>query len=152
MQYLTFDPGKHTGWALYHAGPTEYMLMGITEADGYEFLDKVVPYIRAMAGRELTVVGERFVISGGTVEKGRTDENWSIEQIGVIRHECRWAGVPFELQSAGDAKKFAKNDRLKEVGWYTPGGGGHHNDAARHMLLCLARHEPETLGRLLTTL
>jgi hypothetical protein len=150
MIILTADPGKMTGWAAFDTERHE--LLGAKQAPGYEFLDQVVPWVDGCAGRtDVMVILERFVISGGTVEKGRTDENWSIEQIGVLRHHARWAGIPFELQSAGDAKSIAPNPRLREIGWYVP-GRDHANDALRHVILALGRHHVDALNRLLTML
>lgn len=148
---IAVDPGKKTGWASYD---TTANVFASQEAPGDEFIDRVVPWLgpshahdRAAAG-PVRIVVERFVITAGTMRTSRGDENWSIEQIGILRHHARWAGVAFELQSAGDAKKFSPDDRLRTIGWYTP-GRGHANDAARHALLNVARHHHDVLVRLL---
>ena len=145
---LGVDPGKTTGWASYDT--QALAIAGAAQAPGNEFLDLVIPWVDACKGRDdVRIVAERFVITGGTVEMGRTEENWSIEQIGLLRHHARWAGLPFELQGAGDVKKFAPNERLRAIGWYVR-GREHANDALRHVLLNVARHHPEVLDQILS--
>lgn len=140
------DPGKMTGWASYRCSGDSFT----SRQDPQDaFVDVIVPWIESTAWRtDVLVICERFVVSSGTVRKSRGDENWSAEQIGVLRHTCRRYGVPFELQSPSDAMKFATNDRLKEIGWHLP-GRDHANDAARHVLLGVARHRPLEVQRLL---
>ena len=150
MIILAVDPGRTTGWATYTPGLPS-AVPSAEQAIDVEFIDRVIPWIADVATRTpLRIVVERFVISGGTMRKSRGDENWSIEQIGLLRHHARWAGAEFDLQSAGDAKKFATDARLKEIGWWMK-GRDHANDALRHLLLNVARHHPEDLDRMLTT-
>lgn len=144
MIVIGVDPGKMTGWAACQADGTDFKSK---EAPVNDFVDHMTVYLGLAS--PCHVAAERFVISGGTVTKGRTDENWTIEQIGVLRHLCRRHGHTFELQGAGDAKEFAPDSRLKQVGWHTP-GRGHANDGARHLLLCLARRHQSAFEDLLT--
>lgn len=135
MIILGVDPGKMTGWAAFDTLAAEGPHSG--QLDREEFVDFIVPRLEHPTQPRLMIACERFTISGGTVTKGRTDENWSIEQIGILRHWARRFGHEFTLQSAGDAKKFATNDKLKLVGWHRP-RRDHENDALRHTLLRLA--------------
>lgn len=97
-------------------------------------------------GCQFYVVAERFVISGGTVTVARGDTNWSIELIGILRYLCRKYGHEFDLQGAGDAKRLGTDKLLRRLGWWTP-GSDHARDAARHLVLALARREPNDLDR-----
>lgn len=148
MIVLGVDPGKKTGWAAYDLDRLE--LTGAAEAPQDEFVDKIVPWLEASPAGSVTIACERFVITGGTIKKSRGDENWSIEQIGILRQTARRYGHGFKLQNANDAKKFATNDRLRLIGWYVP-GRGHANDALRHVLLWLGDHRVDVLERVLTT-
>lgn len=132
MKIIAVDPGKMTGFATlvdgtFQSGQVEFM----------QFLTNVELFIDLRT----EVVSERFVISAGTVRKGRGDVNWSIESIGALRFMCQKQAAKFELQNANDAMSFAFDDRLRTIGWWNP-GKGHANDAARHMLLYIARHYP----------
>lgn len=147
MIILGVDPGKMTGWAAYNS--TRRQIVDAGQLDRDAFIDFIVPRLEDPGRSRLDLAVERFTISGGTVEKGRTDENWSIEQIGILRHWARRFGHTFTLQGAGDAKKFAPDARLKEIGWHRP-GQGHANDALRHTLLRVAKVLPDDLDRLLT--
>lgn len=150
MILLAVDPGKKTGWASFDT--TTMVLSGATEAPANEFLDKIVPWIDRSAGLVLArIIVERFVITTETAKKGVGDEHWSIEQMGVLRHHARWAGLEFDgTQTLSNAGKFAPNERLRAVGWYVP-GRGHANDALRHLLLNIGRNHQDVLERLLTT-
>lgn len=143
MIILGVDPGKMTGLAGFDLG--RELWNGSWERDtasAYAFLTEW-----ATMGPELLIACERFVITAGTMKVGRGDENWSLELIGVARYLAARHGCAFELQSAGDAKRFAPDARLKQVGWWNP-GHDHANDAARHVLLAVARHEPKILEKL----
>ena len=127
---LAVDPGKMTGAALYDIATKT--LLNAWECPNAEFIDWARDFLAASP--PIIVRSERFVISGGTVRMGRTDENWSIECIGCLRAMCRWHGHDFDLQAAGDAKKMAPNPKLREIGWYIK-GKGHATDAVRHIVL-----------------
>lgn len=147
MIILGVDPGKTTGWAFFNtAYPDSFQSW---QADRNDFVDIIVPYLEK-TGDRLDIACESYVLTSGTMRTSRSDENWSIEQIGVLRHWARRHGHHFELQTAGNAKKFSTDAKLKDIGWWKP-GNGHANDAARHVLLYVARHEMATLERLLTT-
>lgn len=147
MILLAVDPGETTGIAL-DWPEVDGHAWSATEKPMNAFLDWACWFIPANVGN-VEVVCERFVISGRTTRSGRTDVNWSIEQIGVLRYVCHVYGVPFRLSGAGDAMKEWKNAKLKQVGRYTKGGGGHANDAMRHLLLDIGKREPERIAAML---
>jgi hypothetical protein len=159
MIILAVDPGKMTGWASYDTD--RFALHGAWEAPANDFLDGFVRWIDASAPFEtaggvvapmVRIVVEKFVITTETAKKTQGEEHWSIEQMGVLRHHARWAGMGFDgTQTLSNAGEFAPNQRLRDIGWYVP-GKGHANDALRHLLLNIGRHHHDVLERVLTTL
>lgn len=57
--------------------------------------------------------------------------------IGMIRVLAYRLGIPIIFQSARDAKHFATDEKLKEVGWWNHLKTKHERDAARHALFYL---------------
>lgn len=137
---LTVDPGKATGWAILEFGSAYF-----GEERFEEFPEWAEEFLRSREAGYL-VVAERFVISQGTMTKARTEINWSIELIGVLRYLTRKYGHYLELQGAGDAKRFGSDKLLRRLGWWTP-GSDHARDAARHLALALARRDAADLDR-----
>jgi len=131
---LAVDPGKMTGWVFYEIGRPKSFTGD--EAPQLEFLDmvwRVLPKDRLD-----TIVVEDFIISPRTAKLTRGD--WSLEQIGTLRWMAHQWDVKFDdSQTPRAAKPFAPDTMLKRVGWFVRTAGGHRNDAARHMLLYLAR-------------
>lgn len=132
--FMGMDPGKMTGCATFV--PTMETVPQAWEAPQDTFVDWAYDCLTAVPPS--IILMERYTVTAETLRKSRGD-NWSLEQIGVVRHLCRRHGHTFELQSPSDAKKLASNQRLRQLGWYVP-GKGHANDALRHLLLGLARH------------
>ena len=91
---------------------------------------------------------ESYVITASTLRKTR-GENWSLESIGALRWMANKHRVEFVLQTPADAKRFADDRKLKAAGWYFPTPGGHANDAARHLMLYLARNDVELFKRVI---
>lgn len=141
MHILAVDPGKATGWGYYRDGQVEFGEIPFDRCAAWadQFLSQAP---------QLLVVCERFVIMAGTLQTARTETNWSIELIGVLRYLSAKFGHDFELQGAGDAKRFGNDKLLRTLGWWTR-GSDHARDAARHAALALARHSAEELDRLL---
>ena len=89
------------------------------------------------AGDIDVIVCERFIITAQTGKLSQAP--WSLEQIGALRFFAHRLGIPFELQSAADAKRFATEDKLRRAAWARPKGAGHARDAQRHLLVYLVR-------------
>jgi hypothetical protein len=142
MIIFAVDPGKMTGFARWDNGHFSSSML-----EHMPFLESMWLVLLMPQNRPDLVVCESFIITAQTLKKSR-GENWSLEQIGAIRWMCHTHGVPFKLQTPADAKSFVKNERLKELGWYKP-GAGHDNDAARHLLLALARNDPPAFTALM---
>lgn len=130
------DPGKMTGWASWVPGREPVFKAG--EAEHFEFLEAT--YDALSANLFDLVVCEAFIITASTIKKTR-GENWSLEQIGAVRWMCHRHHVPFRLRSAGDAKSFSTDEKLKKASMYHRTAAGHANDAARHLLLALVHQQ-----------
>src|SRR5581483_3233548 len=101
-----------------------------------EALDEAVRQVKF--GYVGLVVCEDFVISERTIKTSTAGwrRGMELEFIGVVRYWCRVRSVEFVLQDAGDAKRFATDEKLKAGGLWTP-GVDHPRDATRHLLLAL---------------
>lgn len=143
MKILALDPGKLSGFAWLNTDDltsfTSWMLPHM------EALNDVWAHVEARTVD--LIVCESFIITAQTLKKSR-GENWSLEQIGATRWMCSLHDIPFELQSPADAKSFVDDRRLSDVGWRKT-GPGHDNDAARHLLLAVARYDSGVFKELL---
>ena len=124
MMYLAIDPGVVSGVAVYHAGglyTDELADIGETAA----FVDRVVSDAYP---QRVTIVTEKFIISARTIKTKVKYESLYFNG---------WLSIEYPdslEQTAAQAKKFATDDKLKHLGWFTPTKDGHANDAARHLL------------------
>lgn len=86
-----------------------------------------------MTTPNLSVAIEKFTI---TPETGKLGDNptWSSELIGVVNYLAFLNNVSVTLQLPSQ-KPFASDDRLRKVGFWYKGGGGHANDAFRHAMI-----------------
>lgn len=131
MSYvLAVDPGGTTGWAFRR--PQDGVISGQDDFNSF-----VYDADRLVRNQVDVVVCERYVITAETLRKSR--QTTALEVIGFLRGACYINGAEFVLQSPGDAKRFATDERLKSAGWYVP-GQPHANDAARHLLLYLVKN------------
>jgi hypothetical protein len=125
---LAVDPGKTTGYVIWDDGER---VEG--ELYGEAFLDLAWEHL---TGEEFdAVVCERFIINARTAKL--TQSPWSLEQIGALRFMCKKFDIKFVLQNASDAKRFATDKKLNDLGWKRPKGDGHARDAQRHLLVYL---------------
>ena len=136
---LSIDPGKATGVATYDADHGGF--------DSYEIEGRY-----ALAGHVSDnswdeVVCEDFVISQRTIKT--TPQKDPLRIIGWLDMDMEARATPFTLQTAGQAKSFATDAKLKHVGWFTKEGEGHANDAARHLLVYLVAKYPQQAMKLL---
>lgn len=136
MIVLAVDPGLASGVALINtdAGP-DHLQMGTWEMTQDETEDAVLKTIQTYRDDfDLRIVIERFTITAETAKKSPSP--WSLELIGSIKYICRTNGMPVPtLQTPTDAKNFVPNARLKALGLWHKGGGGHALDALRHAVL-----------------
>jgi len=145
VRILAIDPGKATGLALWrdeNAQADDAAAFGELAPEWQawmlpwqESMDSVITWCES--GQLAHVVCENFVISARTVTQGK-DAHWPIGGRMVAQYTCARLGIPFSMQMPSDAKSFVTNDKLRRLGWKTP-GKDHPDDATRHLVLYLAR-------------
>lgn len=143
---IAIDPGKTTGIVVkdHPSG-----MLQIFEGDFNTSCHYIEAAMQGAVHDSVFVIIERFIITLHTAKN--TQAPWSLEMIGAVR----WAAkkildIELTMSDQNAAKRLASNDRLKQMGYYTP-GKGHANDAARHLLLFEANRgflEPEVLRSL----
>lgn len=134
MDFLSIDPGKTTGYAIWQGWSDSPFYSGQVE-DRFAFESTFRAFIAPYTSnptRGLSVVMEDFIISAQTVKKSRQDDPLRI--IGYVEGLCHEHLIPFKLQTPSEAKQFATDEKLKALRWYYATPGGHANDAARHLL------------------
>jgi hypothetical protein len=133
---VAVDPGKMTGVALFQSDQVNPPML----LESHEFLrDELESWLEDVlvpdADEPIQVVAERYVI-------GDADSPWSLRELGVLSYLSRRAGwgEPV-LQTPADAKSFAPNERLQQLGFWHTGGAGHALDAIRHGVLFMVRQQ-----------
>ena len=127
---LAIDPGKVTGVASWEPNrPTNLLAWEVPgRYDVAHFVDTMRPS---------EIVCEQFIISERTIRTAQ-DVN-ALRIIGWLDIWCNQNAVPFDLQTAAQAKRFATDEKLRALDWDTRTEGGHANDAARHLMVYLHR-------------
>lgn len=109
-------------------------------------LEKLEHMIRqaALWQEGVYLAGERYTTTDQTGK--RSSQPLPLRVLGSAEQlSYSYANVEFVLQQPADAKKLAPNDFLRDAGFYSTGGdvscpdANDVNDAARHVLLALAR-------------
>ena len=133
---LSCDPGESSGLCLVRRDPFE--LVWSDELDWVHNARKVDETLRELGGENVDVVCERFTITAQTAKNSQ--QGISLEIIGQVRLLALAHGAgQITLQSPADAKNFSSNARLRALGTWHVGGGGHALDAIRHAILRLTR-------------
>ncbi len=139
MKILAVDPGKVTGFALWDGEKVvqveELMWLRFLEAMETDVYRRDALGVYAPTITE--IVCEDYRVTIQTLKK--TWQPYSLYQIGTLMFWAGRSGIPFTLQTAGEAKEFMTNDRLRRLGWWQSGTAGHGNDALRHLGLYLAK-------------
>ena len=130
MRILAVDPGGTTGWVTYDTDTEEFQ--SGQEADRLVFCSMVKEWVDRGVG---LIVVEDFRITIQTAKKSQQPD--ALKIIGAIDYIAA-GSAQVVLQTPGDAKRFATDDRLKKAGMWTP-GRKHANDAARHLFLRLSK-------------
>lgn len=141
------DPGKMTGTALFDITeePTLLWAEEWGEDEFYGKLENVFKYYSLAEDAELEVVCENFIITVQTAKLGAGP--WSLKYIGAISYLGAIHDVKVTLQQPAQ-KEFAPNDKLRALGLWHKGGGGHALDALRHAVIYLVmnhRWRPDNL-------
>jgi len=135
---LAIDPGRANGVCLVQRDGL--VRLHSDELDWIE-MTRYVANTCLELGTQLDVVVETFRISIQTAKNG-VGANETIEAIGMVRLLTLQYGVSdgtLPLQTPGDAQDFSDSKKIRELGWWYRGGGGHANMAARHVALRLLR-------------
>lgn len=127
---LVIDPGKTSGIAYHDTVEDKTEFAELNFGETAEFIHSAADLHRD----NLIIISESFLITPNTAKN--TQAPWSLELIGVARYAAqKYTGRDLQTQMPSAAKRFASDARLRHIGWWTKGKGGHANDAARHLLL-----------------
>lgn len=137
---LAVDPGKATGIAFFEFDKEvgEPVLLKTWETQFEEFAEVIRGVLYYYPNTE--VVCERFTITAQTAKNSQAP--FSLEHIGVLKQIMLDYGRKTEtlvMQTPTDAKNMFDNPKLKRLGYWHRGGGGHALDAIRHGLLHLVK-------------
>lgn len=142
---VAIDPGGNTGlaWMIDGTDFGSYVQGG----GRFGFVDAFCASIEKFATPTVVVV-ESFIITSATARKTAQPDPYLI--YGWLELWCHRHGISFHSQTPAQAKGFGTDAKLKHLGWYSAGNGGHDNDAARHLLTYLAVHvkDPSVLAKL----
>lgn len=149
MIIVGVDPGKVTGLAVWWNPAFYTFIDDFQPLQTAEVTDHaaVIAVLRRllMTDVPLLIACERFVNQPGGKLSAQPEAPWVI---GAIRSFADEVNVKLVFHAPGPAKKIAPDSLLRRLGWYTPGGDGHANDAARHIVMGLAVYYPETFAEL----
>lgn len=139
---LAVDPGAKTGIVLAVFGPLSVRpgVLVQEEPPMELFVDWAWELLHGetCCRRPDRVICEDYDITPATLRKSR-GENWSLEQIGLLRQICRREGIEFVTQRPMQVIPLVTDERLAAFGLNKRGGDGHWRDAARHLLYRLAK-------------
>jgi hypothetical protein len=149
---LSLDPGGTTGWAAMSYDSSKPIVLG-RPTDGDWVVGQLGPHEHHLELRELlykfptaTIVCESFEF-----RQYRQRDNINLmsrEYIGIVKLFGQERGglkstLPVVFQTAGAAKPFVTDEKLKIMGLWVP-GQKHARDALRHMVTYLVRKEHRT--------
>ncbi len=148
--YLSIDPGLTTGWATYNDSTREFESGEVRGRDRfYDWMEQwgmhlVDEWMRGTPPDHVVI--ERWDVRKDTFGKSAQEDARYI--IGAVEWWARPSWITYHEQRPAEAKSFSTNDKLRKLNWYT-GGEGHGDDAARHLLVYLAKQRvPEILEKL----
>lgn len=125
---LTLDPGETTGWALWEG--IELHSCGQWPTPSPEDLADAVHALAAVHYLA-RLLYEEYRVRGNKYKEHVGSEVVTIQHIGAIKVVASELSVPLFKQSAGMAKGFATDSKLRRWGLYQV-GLRHANDAIRH--------------------
>lgn len=124
---IAIDPGGATGVAVYDQGTfTSLEYNGSFENQADDMIELFYRYTPKI------VVCETYTITARTAQLSQQHE--ALMLIGIIRWLCRRGTPELVMQSPAQAKAFSTDAKLRSIFWHRTTGGGHANDAARHLL------------------
>lgn len=129
---IALDPGGTTGWALYDVDSDNNEKWTCGQIGPHEHHDELFSHLERLHVQSFTVVCESFEFRQNAQ---RNNLNlMSKEYIGIVKLFGQQRNVPVVFQTAGQAKPFVTDEKLKIMGHYTP-GMKHARDAYRHLIL-----------------
>lgn len=146
MRYIAVDPGGKTGIAEYDTDSDSFISW---EDPHFESVIHFICEATASEGPNLVVICEGFRITSKTHKLDQGAFEQTLDIIGACRAMCLLNGSEFVRNYPSD-KEFGSDAHLRTLGWYTASKGGHASDAARHLLIHLARAQYDPLLRRLT--
>lgn len=126
---LCLDPGETTGWAIFNEGLLAECGQWDTGRDPASLSDAIHAVNAAHALSHL--VYETYRIRGNKAQEHVGSEVVTIQHIGAIKVAASWLGIEPAGQSAGMAKGFATDTKLRRWGLYQS-NLRHANDSIRH--------------------
>lgn len=153
---IGLDPGESTGLFGLRVDQSNVDCFLRFQGDSTEALHRLENAIRDIAvwHEGVLIAGERYTTTDRTGK--RSSQPTPLRVLGAAEQlSYQYTNVEFTLQSPADAKKFASNVRLRELGFYTSADlvkrpdANDVNDAARHALLGLLRRRAAALDAIL---
>jgi hypothetical protein len=140
---LGVDPGNVTGCALFDV-ESRALVTSETPASAVRAV-----LLNMLDGRKPShILCERYARAASAGPRPVTSQPAAREVTGVVQSLGRELGTRVVLQSPGSAKKCAPNALLRALGWHRVTPDGHADDAARQVLLGLARFYPTVFHEL----
>lgn len=146
LRYIVgVDPGDSTGVVVLYLGDKSVTLFNAIQMGPDDSLDWLEGFVKAAVEAEdgVLMACERYTVTPETGK--RTQQPTALNVIGVVKRIATQHGLSVIMQPPGDAKAFAPNERLKQLGFFTLArdvgkpDANDVNDAARHAVLLLAR-------------
>lgn len=136
--YLALDPGGTTGWVRYSPEAPSLMRFVTGQLGPEEHHERLYALLEREHTQKYTVICESFEFRQN---KQRDNINlMSREYIGVVKLFRKERNVPVVFQTAGAAKGFVTDEKLKAMGLWVP-GQKHAMDAMRHLVFYLVNVE-----------
>lgn len=145
LRLFAVDPGGTTGFAYYDE---EADFFQSYQQEGYDDAAEII-WNMAVLNQPSAMICEAFVIRQNTHKLDAGAFNQTTDLIGACRLTAFRNEIPFVRQTPAEAKSIATDAKIKALRWYRATPGGHANDAARHLLCYLIKHNHvPTLRRL----
>lgn len=126
---LCLDPGETTGYAIFMEGLLYECGQQVT-GQNPELMAEFIQWVNGHLPVD-QIVYEEYRIRGNKAQQHVGSEVVTIQHIGAIKVVAGMLDIPIYKQTAGMAKGFATDERLRHWGLWQP-NHRHANDAIRH--------------------
>lgn len=141
MKVVALDPGGTTGIATYLKPVVGDEHWGVSQVGPDEHHDELYNYL---AETFVPFSGNQFVVCESfEFRQNRQRDNINLmsrEYIGVVKLFGKKHGIPVVFQTAGVAKPFVTDEKLKIMDMWVP-GKKHAMDARRHLIYFLVNEQ-----------